>query len=103
MRKKPAADPPEEISSRVFGCCNSSKGISVAVVDANAIINGGRLVSSADKFVSVREVLNEVRDPASRHQLSFSPLPIETMEPSPEFIKKGDILDPFWNHSLLCS
>ncbi|KAG1361298.1 putative RNA-binding protein NOB1 [Cocos nucifera] len=88
LQNKPAAKPLEEISSRVFGSRNSSKGIAVAVVDANAIINGGRLVSSADKFVSVREVLDEVRDPASRHRLSFLPFPIETMEPSPEFIKK---------------
>lgn len=88
LQKKPPPEPQEPISSRVFGCFKSSKGISVAVVDANALIHGDKLASSADKFVSVREVLEEVRDPVSRQRLSFLPLPVETMEPSPEAIKK---------------
>nr|CAD1830754.1 unnamed protein product [Ananas comosus var. bracteatus] len=83
-----ATEPQEPVPSRVFGSFNSSKGIAVAVVDANAIIHGDKLAGSADKFVSVAEVLEEVRDPVSRQRLSFLPFPIETMEPSPEFIKK---------------
>ncbi|XP_073005063.1 RNA-binding NOB1-like protein [Typha latifolia] len=88
LQKKPDTQPRETISSRVFSNCRSSKGISVAVVDANAVIHGDKLSGFADKFVSVKEVLEEVRDPVSRHRLSFLPFPVETMEPSPEFIKK---------------
>ncbi|OVA20659.1 Nin one binding (NOB1) Zn-ribbon-like [Macleaya cordata] len=69
--------------------CKSSNGIAVAVVDANAIIQGGdNLYNSADKFVSVSEVLEEVKDPVSRHKLAFLPFTVETMEPSPEALKK---------------
>lgn len=84
---KPQDNP---ISNRVFADnCKSSKGISVAVVDANAIIQGGeKLMSIADKFVSVREVLEEVRDPASRHRLAVMPFDVEKMDPSPESLKK---------------
>ncbi|CBI34688.3 unnamed protein product, partial [Vitis vinifera] len=71
------------------GSCKSSKGISIAVVDATAIIQGGeQLTRCADKFVSVSEVIDEVRDPVSRHKLAFVPFTIDTMEPSPESLKK---------------
>ncbi|WOK92794.1 RNA-binding protein NOB1 [Canna indica] len=88
LQKDPTPKPQEAISNRVFGPCTSSNGIAVAVVDANALIHGDKLSGCADKFVSVREVLEEVRDPVSRHRLSFLPFPVETIEPSPEFIKK---------------
>lgn len=57
-------------------------------MDANAIIHGDKLIGSADKFVTLKEVLDEVRDPVSRHRMSFLPLTVETMEPSPDCIKK---------------
>ncbi|KAM7488156.1 hypothetical protein LguiB_025640 [Lonicera macranthoides] len=77
-------------AERVFvGSCKSTKGIAVAVVDANAIIQGGeKLTNCADKFVSVSEVINEIRDPMSRHSLNFLPYTVDTMEPSPEALKK---------------
>ncbi|RWW85666.1 hypothetical protein BHE74_00005647 [Ensete ventricosum] len=92
VQKNLTPQPQETISNRVFGSCTSSKGISVAVVDANALIHGDKLAGCADKFVSVPEVLEEVRDPVSRQRLSFLPFPVETMEPSPDFINKGEIL-----------
>lgn len=81
------------IVNRVFSeSCRSSKGISVAVVDANAIIHGGeKLMSYADKLVSVKEVLEEVRDPVSRHRLAFMPFSVDAMEPSPDALKKGEL------------
>ncbi|CAL9168039.1 unnamed protein product [Musa hybrid cultivar] len=88
VQKNLTPQPQETISNRVFGSCTSSKGISVAVVDANALIHGDKLAGCADKFVSVPEVLEEVRDPVSRQRLSFLPFPVETMEPSPEFLNK---------------
>ncbi|PON62839.1 D-site 20S pre-rRNA nuclease Nob [Parasponia andersonii] len=69
--------------------CNSTKGIAVAVVDANAIIEGGdKLSQCADKFVSVPEVMDEVRDPVSRHRLAFVPFSVQTMEPTPESLNR---------------
>ncbi|OMO79493.1 Nin one binding (NOB1) Zn-ribbon-like protein [Corchorus capsularis] len=69
--------------------CKSTKGIAVAVVDANAIIEGGeKLTNSADKFVTVPEVLAEIRDPVSRHRLAFIPFSIDSMEPSPDALNK---------------
>ncbi|KAL4284547.1 hypothetical protein GQ457_16G026220 [Hibiscus cannabinus] len=69
--------------------CKSTKGIAVAVVDANAIIEGGeKLNNTADKFVTVPEVLAEIRDPVSRHRLAFIPFSIDSMEPSPDALNK---------------
>ncbi|XP_031129244.1 RNA-binding protein NOB1 [Ipomoea triloba] len=80
-----AAAPPREL----VGSCNSTKGIAVAVVDANAIIHGGQNLShNADHFVSVPEVLSEIRDPTSRHSLNFLPFTVDTMEPSPDALKR---------------
>jgi hypothetical protein len=62
----------------------------VAVVDANAIIQGGQsLTHCADRFVSVSEVISEIRDPTSRHSLNFIPFSVDTLEPSPDALKKG--------------
>ncbi|KAK1353338.1 putative Nin one binding (NOB1) Zn-ribbon, ribonuclease, PIN domain-containing protein [Heracleum sosnowskyi] len=73
----------------VAGNCKSTKGIAVAVVDANAIIQGGeKLNNMADKFVSVSEVIDEVRDPRARHSLSLLPFDVNTMEPSSDSLKK---------------
>ncbi|KAI4315400.1 hypothetical protein L6164_028215 [Bauhinia variegata] len=86
---KPRDEDSLQTSRVLVESCKSRNGISVAIVDANAIIQGGeKLHNLADKFVSVPEVMEEVRDPVSRHRLSFLPLTIETMEPSPEAINK---------------
>ncbi|KAI3924250.1 hypothetical protein MKW98_032451 [Papaver atlanticum] len=86
----PKPKPANYATNRVFeGSCKSSKGISVAVVDANAIIQGGiNLNNVADKFVSVSEVLEEIRDPVSRQKLELLPFTVETMEPSAESLNK---------------
>ncbi|KAI3853046.1 hypothetical protein MKX03_033069 [Papaver bracteatum] len=86
----PKPKPANYATHRVFeGSCKSSKGISVAVVDANAIIQGGiNLNNVADKFVSVSEVLEEIRDPVSRQKLELLPFTVETMEPSAESLNK---------------
>ncbi|KAH6767626.1 hypothetical protein C2S52_018609 [Perilla frutescens var. hirtella] len=69
--------------------CSSIKGIAAAVVDANVIIQGGgRLFHSADRFVSITEVISEIRDPASHHALHFLPFTVDTLEPSPVALKK---------------
>lgn len=98
MKTQPAPKPQHQSptsSVQVFAdSCKSSKGVAVAVVDANAIIQGGdKLSSSADKFVSVPEVLDEIRDPVSRHRLAFVPFTLESMDPSPDALNKGRILN----------
>lgn len=57
-------------------------------MDASAIIYGDKLYGCADKFVSVREVVEEVRDLVSRRRLAQLPFFVETMEPSSDAIKK---------------
>ncbi|KAL3818078.1 hypothetical protein ACJIZ3_003983 [Penstemon smallii] len=85
----PSAASNQQSGCVLVGSCNSSKGIAVAVVDANAIIQGGeRLAHSADRFVSVSDVIAEIRDPASRHSLNFLPFTVDTLEPSPDALKK---------------
>ncbi|VFQ62221.1 unnamed protein product [Cuscuta campestris] len=85
----PFAAPLRPPNRELVGNCSSTKGIAVAVVDANAIIRGGQNLShQADRFVSVPEVLTEIRDPTSRHSLNFLPFTVDTMEPSPDALKK---------------
>ncbi|XP_016174546.1 uncharacterized protein LOC107617322 [Arachis ipaensis] len=93
LKNQATAKPPQQQSIQngrgLVESCKSAHGVSVAVVDANAIIDGGeKLHSLADKFVSVPEVMEEIRDPVSRHKLSFLPFTIDTMEPTPEAINK---------------
>ncbi|KAF6162281.1 hypothetical protein GIB67_008410 [Kingdonia uniflora] len=89
VQQRPPPNPHEPAKSQLFETCKSNKGIAVAIVDANAIIQGGeKLNNCADKFVSVTEVVEEVRDPVSRHRLQFLPFTLETKEPSPEALKK---------------
>ena len=65
---------------------------SVAVIDANAIISGSGLLNlmrSAEKIVTIPEVLREVRDKQSRSALEALPFRIFTQEPSEESVKAG--------------
>ncbi|KAM4084866.1 hypothetical protein ACB094_08G165000 [Castanea mollissima] len=95
---KPNPETPSSIGG-VFVVDNSNsnsnsttKGIAVAVVDANALIEGGDKLTrscAADKLVTVPEVMAEVRDPASRHRLSFLlPSSLHSMDPSPDSLNK---------------
>lgn len=78
--------PTKVVPSRV----RSKSGLSTLVVDANAIIGGGsHLLGNAERFFTVQEVLDEVRDPQSRLQLAALPLTLEVMEPDQEAITKG--------------
>ncbi|CAA7390931.1 unnamed protein product [Spirodela intermedia] len=88
LQKKAPRETDEPVSGRLFGNWRSSEGVSLAVLDASAIVQGDKMSSTADRFVTVREVLEEVRDPTSRQRLSFLPFTIETMEPAPDAIKK---------------
>jgi|LauGreDrversion4_1035100.scaffolds.fasta_scaffold148854_1 hypothetical protein len=76
---------------------------SIAIVDANAIINGLRLEHLASSFVTIPEVLDEIRDKQSRQFLATLPFPIETREPSDESVKAGEENIPvFLRPSPLC-
>ena len=87
--------------SRLVASCANSSGVAVAVVDANAVIAGGSALSTtAGRLVTVPEVLEEVRDAAARRRLALLPVPVETVEPAPEFVKRGLELSLI---SLFCS
>ncbi|ESQ46837.1 hypothetical protein EUTSA_v10027696mg [Eutrema salsugineum] len=95
VKKDPPSKPPATGGAPaaiigMVGSCKSTKGISMAVVDANAVIQGGQSLNNfADKFVTVPEVLSEIRDPNSRRFLDFIiPFTIDPMEPSPESLTK---------------
>ncbi|BFI04742.1 RNA-binding protein NOB1 [Marchantia polymorpha subsp. ruderalis] len=67
----------------------STEGLKTVVVDANAIIGGGSKLSGiADQFFTIKEVLQEVRDPASRFYLATLPVTINCLEPSEEALAK---------------
>lgn len=77
------------MAKQVTESFKSSQGISVIVVDSSALIDGGeKLMRCAEKVVSVNEVLNEIKDPVSRHRMAFMPFPLDPMEPSEEALKK---------------
>ncbi|WZZ65921.1 hypothetical protein YC2023_077291 [Brassica napus] len=87
--KPPTTDVAPAAILGMVGNCKSTKGIEMAIVDANAVTDGRQgLTDFADKFVTVPEVLSEIRDSDSRRRLEFIPFTIETMEPSPESLSK---------------
>ncbi|XP_013713752.2 RNA-binding NOB1-like protein [Brassica napus] len=76
----------EDLVFGMDGNCKSTKGISMAVVDAYAVMNEQSVTDLAENFVTVPEVLSEIRD--AQHRLKFISFTIETMEPSPESLSR---------------
>ncbi|KAG5407692.1 hypothetical protein IGI04_013811 [Brassica rapa subsp. trilocularis] len=76
----------EDLVFGMDGNCKSTNGISMAVVDANAVMNEQSVTDLAENFVTVPEVLSEIRD--ARHRLKFIYFTIETMEPSHESLSR---------------
>jgi RNA-binding protein NOB1 len=69
----------------------SKSGLSTIVVDTNAVIGSGmHLVGAAARFVTLREVLEEVRDPMSRMNLAALPIKLDVMEPDSAAVTKGE-------------
>ncbi|WVZ78197.1 hypothetical protein U9M48_025946 [Paspalum notatum var. saurae] len=88
-RKAAPQESAAQAVSRLVASCANSSGVAVAVVDANAVISGGSALSTtAGRLVTVPEVLEEVRDAAARRRLTLLPVPVETVEPLPDFVKK---------------
>nr|CAB3445298.1 unnamed protein product [Digitaria exilis] len=89
QRKAVVGESAAQAVSRLVASCANSSGVAVAVVDANAVIAGGSSLSTtAERLVTVPEVLDEVRDAAARRRLTLLAVPVETVEPPPEFVKK---------------
>ncbi|CAL4890468.1 unnamed protein product [Urochloa decumbens] len=89
QRKAVTEESAAQAVSRLVASCANSGGVAVAVVDANAVIAGGSALSTtAGRLVTVPEVLEEVRDASARRRLALLPIPVETVEPPPEFVKK---------------
>ncbi|PUZ73714.1 hypothetical protein GQ55_1G009600 [Panicum hallii var. hallii] len=89
QRKTVVQESAAQAVSRLVASCANSSGVAVAVVDANAVIAGGSALSTAaGRLVTVPDVLEEVRDAAARRRLALLPVPVETVDPAPEFVKK---------------
>lgn len=80
-------------------CEEASNSIAIAVIDANALISfdsSARLLALAcssspslsPRFVTVKEVLEEVRAPASRFHLGALPCSLDCIDPSDEAMQK---------------
>ncbi|XP_037438471.1 uncharacterized protein LOC119306325 isoform X2 [Triticum dicoccoides] len=86
-RKTVAKESSAQAVSRIVSSCANSSGLAVAAVDANAAISGGAaLASTAGRLVTV---LEEVCDDAARRRLALLPTPVETVDLTPEFVKRG--------------
>lgn len=63
--------------------------ISVLVADAGPFIKGAPLHKWSSKVVSVREVVSEIRDKATRERLQVLPYELVFREPSTEALQHG--------------
>ncbi|CAM6068123.1 unnamed protein product [Sphagnum tenellum] len=86
VARKDAVPVPPRVATETV---RSRSGLRTLVVDANAIIGGAsHLLGAADRFFTIRQVLEEVRDPISRLQMASVPLTLECVEPEKEAITK---------------
>lgn len=69
---------------------NSTVQRSILVLDTGALINCVNLHSYQSELWSVEEVLREVRDKKAREMLLSLPVPIQTREPTPEAVRRGN-------------
>eukprot|EP00124_Ichthyophonus_hoferi_P003351 Ihof_evm2s286 gene=Ihof_evmTU2s286 len=65
---------------------NRKSRVEVLVVDTAALIKGTRLDEFSDKMVTIREVVDEVRDRRARQALELIPFELTFREPSDEAI-----------------
>ncbi len=87
VARKDAVPVPPRVATETV---RSRSGLRTLVVDANAIIGGAsHLLGASDRFFTIRQVLEEVRDPISRLQMASVPLTLECVEPEKEAITKG--------------
>ena len=64
-----------------------------AVIDTNAIIDGSQLQSFGEQLATIPEVMAEVKDKKTRDFLERFPFRIQSMEPNPESLRAGELLD----------
>eukprot|EP00252_Welwitschia_mirabilis_P024946 TRINITY_DN7622_c0_g1_i1.p1 TRINITY_DN7622_c0_g1~~TRINITY_DN7622_c0_g1_i1.p1 ORF type:complete len:582 (-),score=94.53 TRINITY_DN7622_c0_g1_i1:121-1866(-) len=87
LASAPKTEP--RVPKEVTESFKSDKGLSVIVVDSSAFIDGGeRIARSADKLVTVPEVLKEMKDSVTRRRMCFLPSDIQAIEPSDEALQK---------------
>eukprot|EP00983_Pelagomonas_calceolata_P043032 1138747-Pelagomonas_calceolata.AAC.2 len=62
------------------------------VLDANALISGGALnmLRFAEKFYTIQEVFDEIRDKQSRQYLQTLPFTVEVKDYTEESLKAGE-------------
>lgn len=67
----------------------TERGIGILVVDAGPFIRGVPLQKWSNKIVTVREVVSEIRDKATRERLQVLPYELVFKEPSTEALQHG--------------
>ena len=78
----------------------SSEKISILVADAGPFIKGAPLQKWSNNVVTIREVLTEIRDKATRERLQVLPYELTFKEPSAEALQHGMLL-PSPSHTRL--
>eukprot|EP00890_Picochlorum_soloecismus_P003789 jgi/Picsp_1/4410/NSC_01916-R1_nin one binding protein len=79
----------EPVVQKEYHTCTDPNA-TVAVVDANAVIQRNGLINlnqKADRIVTIPEVLTEIRDAESRQAVAALPFRIETIEPHEESMR----------------
>lgn len=75
--------------------------VGVLVADSGAFIKGAPLQKWSSEVVTVREVITEIRDKATRERLQVLPYELSFREPSSEALRHGTALSPR-PHSQSC-
>ena len=78
----------------------SSGGIGVLVADSGAFIRGAPLQQWSSKVTTVREVVSEIRDKATRERLQVLPYELVFREPSVKALQHGIIHYIDINHTI---
>ena len=68
------------------------QNIECLVADTAALIKGARLDKQAQEIVTIREVVDEVRDKNARRALSMLPFELTFKQPSEESIKASKFI-----------
>ena len=68
--------------------------VGVLVADSGAFIRGAPLQKWSGEVVTVREVVAEIRDKATRERLQVLPYQLSFREPSAEALRHGTGLSP---------
>ena len=72
------------------------------VLDTSPFLRGGasKLRALADKFYTIPEVLNEIRDKQARNDLTMLPFDIQVINPTEASVRAGNLPSRFSGHPI---